>query len=55
MTNIRFKSFTKEWGKKILKFIFREWRNQTDILIDTWTHLNNYYKHKIIKETFDYF
>jgi len=24
-------------------------------LIDTWTHLNNYYTHKIVKETFDYF
>jgi hypothetical protein len=55
MTNIRLQSFTKEWGKKILKFTFREWRNQTEIFIDTWTHLNNYYKQKIFKETFDYF
>ena len=54
MTNIRLKSFAKECGKKMLKFTFKEWRNQTDIFIDTWTQLNNYYTHKIIKETFDY-
>ena len=28
MTNIRLKSFVKEWGKKILKFTFREWKKQ---------------------------
>lgn len=54
MTNIRLKSFAKEWGKKMLKFAFKEWRSQTDIFIDTWTHLNNYYTYKIVKETFDY-
>jgi hypothetical protein len=55
MTNIRLKSFEKEWAKKILKFTFREWRNQTDIFIGTWTKLNSYYTNKIVKETFEYF
>jgi hypothetical protein len=55
MTNIRLKSFAKEWGKKVLKFTFREWKKQNEIFTNTWTKINNYYQNKILKESFDYF
>lgn len=52
MTNVKVKSFTKSWAKKLLAFSFKYWRQQTDIFINTWTALDKKYSTQLIRESF---
>lgn len=47
MTNIKLKSFQQTWGKKLLGFVFKYWRQQTDIFINTWGGLERRFSQRI--------
>jgi hypothetical protein len=55
MTNIKLKSFSQAWGKKLLGFTFKYWREQTDIFISTWSALNERFSLRVKKESFHHF
>lgn len=55
MTNIKLKSFTQTWGKKLLGFAFKYWREQTDIFINTWSDLDKKFNMRLQKECFHHF
>lgn len=49
MTNIKLKSFSKSWGKKLIAFVFKYWRKQTNIFIETWSKLDKKYHIKTLQ------
>lgn len=49
MTNIKLKSFKNTWNKKLVGFVFKYWRNQTDIFIRDWTDLDKRFSTRIKK------
>ena len=49
MTNIKLKSFRKAWGKKILKWCFRQWKVQTDIFVDKWSRIDKKLSNNVLK------
>lgn len=55
MTNVKLKSFSKAWGKKLVAFVFKYWREQTDIFINTWSDLDKKFSTRLVKETFHQF
>ncbi len=55
MTGIKLKSFGLTWGKKLLGFAFKYWRQQTDLFVSTWGDLDKRFSQRIKRETFHHF
>lgn len=55
MTNIKLKSFKNAWNKKLIAFVFKYWKQQTEIFIRDWSDLDKKFSTRIKKESFDHF
>ena len=49
MVKLKLKSHAKTWGKKMLGFCFKGWREQTDIFIETWSNLEKTLSLRVVR------
>lgn len=49
MTKLKLKSHAKAWGKKMLRFCFKNWKVQTDKFTDTWTGVDNSLSTRVLR------
>ena len=52
MTTVKIKSHQQEWGKKIIGFVFRGWRDKTVRFHQAWAKIDERYRKQILKESY---
>lgn len=52
MNKVKVDSFLRHWGKNICKFVFREWKNQKNELVEKWKNLFNILSKSSVRDSF---